>query len=149
MGTRGGLLWRLLYRGIFCADLSGEGFCADGHPVGGCVCVGDRIYRDVADGKEEGGKLVLVDRDEYRFDPFIFRQTLCVHQCILSGPADHGGVGAVRVEQTRKNGKICRLERSSLSGRSLPASPLSLRLWLRIFIRIGCGSMRGNTWRNM
>ena len=46
--------------------------CADGHSLGGRLCLRHRLHRHVADDEKEAGKLVLVDRDECGSIPLYF-----------------------------------------------------------------------------
>ncbi len=62
----------ILYNYIFCANCIKEKFCPGCHPLGRCICQRYCLYRHVADGEKESGKLVLVDRYQYCFHSFVF-----------------------------------------------------------------------------
>src|SRR5689334_6745642 len=55
--------------------------------LGGFICIRDSFYGYVAYDKEKSRKLVLVDRDKYCLNPFVFCQALYAYQCLLSGVA--------------------------------------------------------------
>jgi hypothetical protein len=56
----------------------------------------------VADDKKESGKLVLVDRNQYRFYTIIFCKTLCIYQRVLFGIVNNGSMGIAGMDKKGK-----------------------------------------------
>ena len=75
---------------LFHIILSQKSICAQCDTMGRCVRQRNRIHRHVADGKKESGKLVLVDRYQYRVNTFILCKALCFYRSLLFDLIDHG-----------------------------------------------------------
>ena len=75
---------------FFHSNLFKKVVCTKRHSMGRCICQRHRLHRNVANGKEESRKLVLVDCDQHCIHSFIFCKTLCFYQRILFSIINNG-----------------------------------------------------------
>src|SRR6476661_4793122 len=74
------------------------GFLPRCNSLGRWFCIGYCFYRYVADGKKKSGKLVLVDRNQYGFNPFVFCQRIIINGLLLYRAIDTGFFWTKRME---------------------------------------------------